>query len=677
MESQATKSNEKAGVIALVLGLLVLTAIEALVPVARGSVPAKTAPGLFAHVVDFALTSLREPLTYGLAVIIAEVVLRRVKPTKAWPRILVHGALATALVAHAYLTLLRYEEFKEHPILAAPYVVALVVLTVLGAGLGWTRVRRVGAHAGLAGFAVLHALNHAILPDSYFTFHLSLFELTLPLLFLGLTYLFSRKEVVPRSWLVAAALVAVGLGSMPLAARKLGTKTLPASLLHTLLGRLQVVFAPFTEGSEGPPVPKQIDPEGVARFQSLGGLPILPAEVRLGDFNVLLIESEAVRFDKTSLASEALGSTPNLLELERAGAFVFTRAHSPSSATLPSNAGLMSMTYPSSSRLDAWSRSWCGELSQEETTVAEVLSQAGYSTFRASHDFHFGFTDNLLGFEQGFDEQVLVPEATKEDGLTLDRRIAEHAADFIRARRDKRFFGWVFFASPHEPYYTRYDDWPKETNEQKYLQELRYMDEQIGLLVRTLKEEGVFDKTIVIFLADHGEELGDHGGKGHKTLYDECTHVPFVVRIPGLTGGRRDAPTSTLYSFPWLFLQGDAATRAVAEKRLIEDIGPMLKATSGAVVTELVAYDKMSTALIYADGKIVYNFIADAAMAFDLARDPGEKNDLMVSAPESEKAKELLAAIAAYRNVRRGSHRYTLNPKKRPSHARWKEAKGE
>ncbi len=675
MESTVSGSTERAGLVALVSGLFVITSIEALVPALRGAVPASAAPGVFAHMVDFAYKSLREPLTYGAAVVVAEVVLKLAKPKKSWPRLAAHAALAAALVGHAYLTLLRYEEFKEHPILALPYVLAVLFFTGLGASLGWPRVRRVGAHVGLAAFAVLHALNHAILPDSYFTFHLSLFELTFAALFLGLVHALVRRARIGRGWLVGTAAVAAALGTMPYVAKTHGGKTLPPSLLHTLLGRLQVVYAPFTEGSEGPPVPKEPDPEGVPRFKSLSGLPTIPPEVRLQDFNILLIESEAFRFDRTSLAREELETTPNLRELERAGAFVFTNAHSPSSATLPSNAGLMSMTYPSATRLDAWSRSWCGELSQDETTVAEVLRQAGYSTFRASHDFHFGFTDNLLGFEQGFDEQVLVPEATKEDGLTLDRRIAEHAADFVRARRDKRFFGWVFFASPHEPYYTRYDDWPKETNEQKYLHELRYVDEQVGFLMQTLKDEGLFEKTIVVFLADHGEELGDHGGKGHKTLYDECTHVPLVVRIPGLAGGRRTEPTSTIYTFPWLFLQGDAATVAAAEKRLVEDIGPMMKATSGAVVSELVAYDKMSTALVYKDGKVIYNFIADAAVAFDLARDPREKDDILVSQPDSPKAKELLDAVAAYRKVRRAMHRYTLNPKKRPSHAKWKEAK--
>lgn len=674
MESGPSGSTERAGLVALVGGLFLVCLVEVLVPTLRGAFPASAAPGIFAHVVDFAYTSLREPLTYGGAVVIAELVFRLRPPKKRWPRVAVHAALAAALVAHAYLTLLRYEEFKDHPILVVPYVVALGFFTALGSSLGWPRVRRLAAHVGLAAFAVLHGLNHAILPDSYFTFHLSLLELTFAALFLGLLHTLVRRTRIGRAWLIGAAATAAGLAAMPFAAKSL-EKTLPPALLHTLLGRLQVVYSPFTEGSEGPPAPKQIDPEGVARFKSLSGLPTIPPDIQLADFNVLLVESEAFRFDRTSLAREDLKTTPNLVELERAGAFVFTNAHSPSSATLPSNAGLMSMTYPSATRLDAWSRSWCGELSQEENTVAEILKRAGYSTFRASHDFHFGFTDNLLGFEQGFDEQVLVPEATKEDGMTLDRRIAEHAAAYIRERRDKRFFGWVFFASPHEPYYTRYDDWPKATNEQKYLQELRYVDEQLGLLVQTLKDEGLFEKTIVIFLADHGEELGDHGGKGHKTLHDECTHVPLVVRIPGLAGSRQSAPTSTLYTFPWLFLRGEPETVAAAEKRLVEDIGPMLKATHGAVVSELVAYDKMSTALIYGDGKIIYNFIANAAVAFDLTRDPGEKVDLVATAPASPKVEELQAAVAAYREVRRGMRRYTLNPKKRPSHAKWKEAK--
>jgi arylsulfatase A-like enzyme len=667
-------SPARAAIPACVLALFALATTEALWPVELVAAKPSLAPQLFAHVVTFGQRSMKWAIAYAVAVIVAEVILGRFAPQRRVPRVALHGALAGVIAVHAYLTLLQYVVFKDHPVLVAPYVVSFVLIAALGAGLGVPRLRRAGAAVALVGALVLHGLNHLILPDSYFTFHLSVLELTMPVLFLGLTYALLLLDGRGVRFLRVATILALGaLFVSPRYAKSSAAEARPQALLHTLVGRLQVVYAPFTEGSEGPPVPKRIDPDGVARFISLSGLPALPAEVRLADYNVLFISSEAVRFDRTSLATESLGSTPNLLALARSGAMSFTRAHSPSSATLPSNAGLMSMTYPSATRLDAWSRSWCGELAEDETTVAELMREAGYTTFRVTHDFHFGFSVNLLGFEQGFDTNDLFPEATEADGLTLDKRIAERASELVRENKDKRFFGWVYFASPHEPYYARYDDMPKGTDAERYLQELRYMDEQVGLLVETLKAEGLFEKTVVVFVADHGEELGDHGGKGHKTLYDECTHVPFLVRIPGVEGKSYAETTSTLYAFPWLMLQDQGTLRKAAERRLVEDIGPMLQATNGAVISELVAYDKMQTALIYADKKIVYNFIADAATAYDLKADPDEKRDLMVNDPGA--AAELLGAVQAYRDVRRGMRKYTLNPTKKPSHAKLRETK--
>src|SRR6185436_4252233 len=155
--------------------------------------------------------------------------------------------------------------------------------------------------------------------------------------------------------------------------------------------------------------------------------------------------------------------------------------------------------------------SWCGELLPEETTVAELLRGRGYATFRASHDFHRGFSTNLLGLGQGFAEEQLEPEESRSDGMVLDQRISANAQKFIESHKGERWFGWVFFASPHLPYYNRYRDMPAGNDAERYLHELRYMDAQFGAIIAALDRHHELDRTIVIFTADHGEELGDHG----------------------------------------------------------------------------------------------------------------------------------------------------------------------
>jgi arylsulfatase A-like enzyme len=69
---------------------------------------------------------------------------------------------------------------------------------------------------------------------------------------------------------------------------------------------------------------------------------------------------------------------------------------------------------------------------------------------------------------------------------------------------------------------------------------LQYDQEVIGPLLDKLKALGLYDKTIIIICADHGEEFYEHGGHGHgSTLYDEVTHVPLIIRIPWVKHGKR------------------------------------------------------------------------------------------------------------------------------------------
>jgi len=64
-----------------------------------------------------------------------------------------------------------------------------------------------------------------------------------------------------------------------------------------------------------------------------------------------------------------------------------------------------------------------------------------------------------------------------------------------------------------------------------------YIDDQIGLMLDALEEAGVADNTIVIFTADHGFHLGEHGMWSKISLFEQSTRVPLIIRIPGVTQG--------------------------------------------------------------------------------------------------------------------------------------------
>lgn len=83
---------------------------------------------------------------------------------------------------------------------------------------------------------------------------------------------------------------------------------------------------------------------------------------------------------------------------------------------------------------------------------------------------------------------------------------------------------------------------------------ISYVDHQIELVFQALKTSGQWDNTIVVFTSDHGFHLGEHYEWGKVTLFDICTRVPLIIRVPGVTtAGSRSAALSELVDlFPTL-----------------------------------------------------------------------------------------------------------------------------
>jgi len=166
---------------------------------------------------------------------------------------------------------------------------------------------------------------------------------------------------------------------------------------------------------------------------------------------------------------------------------------------------------------------------------------------------------------------------THDDGQKLpDEQTADKACKLIKQHKDERFFLAVGFVRPHVPfiaprsYYKPYpwegiklprkvkgdwDDIPKaginyktsknlnlnQRQEKKavaaYYASVSFMDAQVGKVLKTLKEEGLEDNTIVIFTADHGFFLCEHDFWMKVGLMDESVRVPMIIKVPGQKPG--------------------------------------------------------------------------------------------------------------------------------------------
>ena len=73
---------------------------------------------------------------------------------------------------------------------------------------------------------------------------------------------------------------------------------------------------------------------------------------------------------------------------------------------------------------------------------------------------------------------------------------------------------------------------------------ISYIDAQLGILFKSLREHNLWENTIVIFTSDHGYHLGEHFMWGKVTLFEECARVPLIIRVPGVT--RKGTETEAL-----------------------------------------------------------------------------------------------------------------------------------
>ncbi len=74
-------------------------------------------------------------------------------------------------------------------------------------------------------------------------------------------------------------------------------------------------------------------------------------------------------------------------------------------------------------------------------------------------------------------------------------------------------------------------------NRANYAGLVKQIDHEVGAILDALRRRNIFDETVVIFTSDHGDLLGDHGLQGKAVFFEGSTHIPMMIRMPGMKGG--------------------------------------------------------------------------------------------------------------------------------------------
>ena len=185
------------------------------------------------------------------------------------------------------------------------------------------------------------------------------------------------------------------------------------------------------------------------------------------------------------------------------------------------------------------------KLNPSQPTLATVLKQHGYATGAVVGS---AVLDSRFGLNQGFDfyydhfDFNRLEESNIEEMERPGNVVADVTLDWLQKNYQKKFFLWMHLYDPHYPYHppapfsTEYKDRP-------YDGEIAFADEQVGRLIRFLKEKNLYQSTLIVLSGDHGESLGEHGEKTHGFfIYNATLHVPLIFHLPDTVAPRARTP---------------------------------------------------------------------------------------------------------------------------------------
>ncbi len=399
--------------------------------------------------------------------------------------------------------------------------------------------------------------------------------------------------------------------------------------------------------------------------------------------HIIFISIDALRADfLTCYNSDAIIRTPFIDKLAEEGT-VFLNTVSSAPWTLPSFASIMTGFSPAVHHTKYPNNSMPDTL----TTLAEYLHQNGYYTAAIGSNPFLKIQSNL---DQGFSEYNFFPKSTSTLGNSFGmwivykklfmkhfltepttKDLTDLAIQWIKKHNEKNFFLWLHYFDPHMPYsppvkylpsiqiqpsignsFSRLRDIrtgrliltekEKEWIRHLYAAEIRYVDDNLGRLIRELKKNQLYDESLVILLSDHGEEFWEHNGFEHgHTLYQELLHIPLIIKLPRfLIEGNQVHEISTMVSTQSLLPTVLDLCIVDFDQNQYPHTSLMLfferaaeKYRERPIYSTTLLYDEDRESVIWNGNKYIRFLYSDQQELYDLNRDPKEKRSLIASLP--------------------------------------------
>ncbi len=382
---------------------------------------------------------------------------------------------------------------------------------------------------------------------------------------------------------------------------------------------------------------------------------------RLASANVLVIVLDAAGAGHFGSYGAPRATTPEIDRLAAEGA-LFERAYTPAVFTRSAMASVWTSQLPDEHHATV---SYDDKLPESVPTLAGIVSAAGIATAAF-------VGNNMAGEPFGLDR-----------GFAEFHRASRHAhalngsaQGWLAGNAHRRFFAYLHFREPHypfdppPPYDTLFgpdaplpasvktdSSWLDRVNEgshrpspeeidhlrRLYDGNLRAVDAEIGRLRKFMEAAGLWDRTVVLLTADHGEALFEHGFVGHnEQLYEESVRVPMIVRLPpgaAAGGGRRISALASLLDVAPTVADAlgipPAGRPSFRGRSLLAEAAGVGTVAAEPVLCRTVG-SKPRYALVGPRYKYTYNTRDGDESLHDLERDPEERRD--VAAEETVRA---------------------------------------
>ena len=228
---------------------------------------------------------------------------------------------------------------------------------------------------------------------------------------------------------------------------------------------------------------------------------------------------------------------------------------------------------------------------------------------------------------EGFAQVEVFEKNRQETMLPQARRL-------LQGLKQTPFFAWVHFYNMHSPYFTgRPAPEKKLAAADEYGQALEWLDRSFGELLQILEELELSEDTLVVFAADHGEQLGEGKRYGHGSgLTEEEVHVPLAMYVPGAPGGVVQALTGNIDILPTMVeLLGKPLQQNHRGDSLVPDLAELPMTTERARF--LVSGNECLFGLVTQQHKLLYSKQLGDFSLFSRVSDPGDRHDLLGSDP--------------------------------------------